>query len=243
MEEYERDDSEYSNMGSTDSSEGEDGVDKSIRDENNDGELDINGDESDDSSENGRGDDGEGEPGSGDSSNGDEESSADDDEDSKLRALLHQVGRTYQGYCNSEKVIRYRMRRTQKKKQQHSMSRTTAQNYSKSNLATGNDNKTLTCLSHNSENVNKGNGIVPEINPARDNTATKSTFFGQGISGNMNTNPSVCLKEGSDENSKPKEDAEVLGYSAVRSHSAHVPGEGEIDQWMIDPGVMEFIVH
>jgi len=113
MEEYEREEGEYSCLGSTDGSEGEDGMekeltkDKSVQEEDSGGNV-CEGESADSA--------GEGEPGSGYSISGDEGSSADDDEDSKLRALLHQVGRPYAGYSSRGDAMRYNSRDQGKKK-------------------------------------------------------------------------------------------------------------------------------
>lgn len=50
------------------------------------------------------------------------------------------------------------------------------------------------------------------------------------------------LKEGSDENTKPREAAE--DYSEGYTLEDHILGFGFLDeQWRIDPEVMKFLVH
>ena len=90
MDEYEREDGVFPSIDGSDGSESGDGGEQDMgedrfRKEKN--HVDTSDGES------------EGNPGSGYESGG---SSVDDDEDSKLRALLHQVGRTYVGYAQTK---------------------------------------------------------------------------------------------------------------------------------------------
>lgn len=96
MEEYERDDELPFYIGSTDDSESSDQVES----ENMFRHI-VYCDDTDDDKDD---ENCHGNPGNGYSSSGDEGSGADDDEDSKLRALLHQVGRTYVGYSASRDI-------------------------------------------------------------------------------------------------------------------------------------------
>lgn len=98
MEEYERFNELPSYIGSIDVSESGNRVGSEI-DENRSGYAVHN-----DDTDNAEGGENCSDPESGCSSSGDEGSSADDDEDSKLRALLHQVGRTYVGYSTGRGV-------------------------------------------------------------------------------------------------------------------------------------------
>ena len=228
MEEYEREVGEYSCLGSTDGSESEDGMEKElIKDESMRQE--------DEGSNSGEGENedstGEGEPGSGHSISGDEGSSADDDEDSKLRALLHQVGRPYAGYSSGVDAMGYNSRNREKGKQE------SLHNNRKSNDTAGNDSKKLGNLSQSNGNIKNG-GLTIQEGSETGITATKSTFVGRDISGNG----IIRSKEGGDENTKPRDVAE--DYSEGYTLEDHIPGLGPLDgQWRIEPEVMRFLVH
>ncbi|KAF8419323.1 hypothetical protein EV426DRAFT_615873 [Tirmania nivea] len=228
MEEYEREEGDYSCLGSTDGSESEDGMEKELIKEESvqaeDEGMNVGGGENEDSA-------GEGEPACGYSLSSDEGSSVDDDEDSKLRALLHRVGRPYAGYSSGGDAMRYNSRDQGGKEQEATFA--SSHHNGKSNDTAGNDSKTLGNLSQNYENIRNGGLTIQE-----DGIATaKSTFVGRDISGNE----IMELKEGGNENTKPREIAEDYSEYTLEDH---IPGFGFPDgQWGIEPEVMRFLVH
>jgi len=230
MEEYEREAGEYSYLGST-GSESEDETkkmlfrDESVQEEDGGGNV---GEESGDSV-------GEGEPGSGYSISSDEGSSADDDEDSKLRALLQQIWRPYAGYSSGGEDIGYDPRSQRRKKQQTNFA--SPHHTGKSTGTPENGSKTSDNLGQINGNI-RNESITIHEDGESGVMATKSTFFGRDTSGNG----IIVLEAGSDENAKPRETAE--DYSKGYTLGNHILGFGSTDgQWRIKPEVMKFLVH
>lgn len=229
MEEYERDDGEYSYLSSSDGNVSEDEIGKEEVKYANVTEENEKVDEIDHS-------EGEGEPGSGYSSNLDDGSSADDDEDSKLKTLLHQVGRTYVGYSNGGKMGKY-MTRNHDGRKQHKTSQKAPIAFPHNggyNFAMGND-KTLGCVSPNTGNIR--NDILADDGAG--GIGTKSTLVPQDIGGIVNK----VSKEGCDENTRPRDMMKEKDYTSEEHIIERVATEGGVDQWRVNSEAMTFLMH